>query len=267
MFNKMIIRKVLYPVSSAALLTTSVAAASEDKKDEKDEEKKDLVRRKDLSIYPAKKEEKSEKKEEKQGKEGEEKTESALMSTVREIREALWSVNKQVQDVSDAVNHVIETGKAHTSSAIETLRDPENLGPRVAAISAGGLVGYIIAIRRGWFRRLIYTGTGAGVVAAVVYPEEAKEYSSEGFRIAKKYIVVAYHFINGVLRDYAGVQLPNLPGPLAVGSASAAEKDASTVPTSAALMPHTASAPSHIQAGPIPLPPLELPSTVSDKKG
>lgn len=67
-----------------------------------------------------------------------------------------------------------------------------------------------------------------------------------------------------MLRDYVGVQLPSLPGPLAIGSSTAAEKDASTVPTSATLMPPPASGPSHISSGPIPLPPIDLPSPVSD---
>lgn len=67
-----------------------------------------------------------------------------------------------------------------------------------------------------------------------------------------------------VLRDYVGVQLPSLPGPLAIGSSTAAEKDASTVPTSATLMPPPTSGPSHISSGPIPLPPIDLPSSVSD---
>ncbi|XP_054271683.1 MICOS complex subunit MIC27 isoform X2 [Macrosteles quadrilineatus] len=251
MFNKMAIRKVVYPIASAGLFTASVAAAEE----KKDEEKKQLIRRKDLSIYPAKKEEKIVTREE------EDKPDSALMSAVRQVREAVWSAGKQVQGVSDSVNHVIETGKAHTASSIQILREDDHYLHRYGAITVGGLVGYVFAIRRGFFRKIIYTGTGATAVASVVYPEEAKEYSSEALAAAKKYIVVAYHFVNGVLRDYAGVQLPNLPGPLAVGSASAAEKDASTVPTSAALMPHTASAPSHIN-----MPPLDVPSSVSDKK-
>lgn len=62
-----------------------------------------------------------------------------------------------------------------------------------------------------------------------------------------------------VLRDYVGVQLPSLPGQLALGSGSGGDK---VTPSSAALMPPPASGPSHI-----PLPPLELPSNVAgDKK-
>ncbi|XP_054271686.1 MICOS complex subunit MIC27 isoform X3 [Macrosteles quadrilineatus] len=187
MFNKMAIRKVVYPIASAGLFTASVAAAEE----KKDEEKKQLIRRKDLSIYPAKKEEKIVTREE------EDKPDSALMSAVRQVREAVWSAGKQVQGVSDSVNHVIETGKAHTASSIQILREDDHYLHRYGAITVGGLVGYVFAIRRGFFRKIIYTGTGATAVASVVYPEEAKEYSSEALAAAKKYIVVAYHFVNG----------------------------------------------------------------------
>ncbi|KAG8309669.1 hypothetical protein J6590_078965 [Homalodisca vitripennis] len=187
--------------------------------------------------------------------ETEPKSQSALLSVVRQVREGVWAVSDQFNQVSSQFNNIVETGKAHTSSTIQILREEDNYPQRYGAIAAGGLLGYVIAIRRGWFRRIIYTGTGATAVAAICYPEEAKEYSSEGFKQAKRYIVIAYHFLNGVMRDYIGVQLPSLPGPLSSADTS--------VPTSASLMPPPATAPSHISAGPIPLPPIDLPTSVS----
>uniref|UniRef100_A0A1B6M038 MICOS complex subunit n=1 Tax=Graphocephala atropunctata TaxID=36148 RepID=A0A1B6M038_9HEMI len=246
MYHKMTMKRIILPVSSSALLAAT-AVASSDSKDEP--EKKNLIRARDLSIYskPAQQSNVEE--------ETEPKTQSALLSVVKQVRESVWAVSDQFHQVSSQFNNIIETGKAHTSSTIQILRDEDNYPQRYGAIAAGGLLGYIIAIRRGWFRRLVYTGTGATAVAAICYPEEAREYSQEGFKQAKRYIVIAYHFVNGVLRDYAGMQLPSLPGPLTSGDSS--------VPTSASLMPPPASAPSHISAGPIPLPPIDLPSSVS----
>lgn len=77
------------------------------------------------------------------------------------------------------------------------MRDEDNYVQRYGAIAAGGVVGYVVALRRGMFRRLIYSLTGASAVTAVCYPDQAEEYSSEGFHQTKRYVVIAYHFVNG----------------------------------------------------------------------
>lgn len=42
--------------------------------------------------------------------------ESALLAVVRQVREGVWAVTGQLNQVTDQFNHVIDTGKAHTSS-------------------------------------------------------------------------------------------------------------------------------------------------------
>lgn len=81
--------------------------------------------------------------------------------------------------------------------------------------------------------------------------------------------LIIFHFTRGfliVLRDYAGVQLPSLPKPLS-GSNSASESEAA-VPSSSSntLLPiaSVAATPSHSQLGPIPMPPIDIPSNVTD---
>lgn len=77
------------------------------------------------------------------------------------------------------------------------MREEDNYLHRYGAIGAGGVVGSVFALRRGMFRRLVYTATGASAAASVCYPDKAEEYSSEAYRQAKRYIVIAYHFVNG----------------------------------------------------------------------
>ncbi|XP_046668968.1 MICOS complex subunit MIC27-like isoform X3 [Homalodisca vitripennis] len=195
MYHKMVVKRIIVPVSSSVLLAATVVASS-DSKDK--QEKKNLIRARDLSIYskPAQQTNVQE--------ETEPKSQSALLSVVRQVREGVWAVSDQFNQVSSQFNNIVETGKAHTSSTIQILREEDNYPQRYGAIAAGGLLGYVIAIRRGWFRRIIYTGTGATAVAAICYPEEAKEYSSEGFKQAKRYIVIAYHFLNGASQKTQG---------------------------------------------------------------
>lgn len=48
-------------------------------------------------------------------KEKEPKSESTLVLVVKEVREQLWALSNQVSQVTDKMNDVVETGKAHMS--------------------------------------------------------------------------------------------------------------------------------------------------------
>lgn len=82
-------------------------------------------------------------------------------------------------------------------AAIQSLREEDNYIQRFGAITAGGLIGYLLALRRGRIRRLVNTGVGAAAVAAISYPDEAKNIASDGYQQFKHYVVISYHFLNG----------------------------------------------------------------------
>lgn len=46
-------------------------------------------------------------------KEKEPKSESTLVLVVKEVREQLWALSNQVSQVTNKMNDVVETGKAH----------------------------------------------------------------------------------------------------------------------------------------------------------
>lgn len=69
--------------------------------------------------------------------------------------------------------------------------------PRVGAIAIGGAAGMIFGIRGGFFKKLIYTSIGAGSVAAVCYPKEAKIHTEKALVEAKTYATIGYNFIYG----------------------------------------------------------------------
>uniref|UniRef100_A0A1B6CFL1 MICOS complex subunit n=1 Tax=Clastoptera arizonana TaxID=38151 RepID=A0A1B6CFL1_9HEMI len=240
-----VLKKILLPTSYGAL---AAAAISQGENNETKKINKPLIRPHDLPIYPYEQTKKTVKSKETEA-------DSIILSTVRQIRVGIWGVLNQANELTDKTNHVIETGTAHTLTTISFLREDDNLIQRYCAIGAGGLLGLIISIRRGLFKRILYTTTGAVGVAAVLYPKEAREYSSGGLKEAKKYAIVGYHFLNGVLRDYTGMQLPQLPEPLSMSSNSA-EKDMSRE----GMLP-----PSHIHPPSIPSPPIDAPSNKSGK--
>ena len=65
--------------------------------------------------------------------------------------------------------------------------------PRIGAVGVGGLSGLILGLRGGKFKRLVYSSTGALIVASICYPKQAQE----GTTIAKYYVNVGYNFLYG----------------------------------------------------------------------
>lgn len=254
--GKAALKKFMIPTACSA--AAAVIATSTDKKDTNEPPK---VRPSELPIYP---------KEPPPPQPCDPKLnpDSLLNSSVRQVRKCIWTVIDEGKILSQQACDYIETGKAHTASTLAFLRVEENRVPRYGAIGIGGLAGLILALRRGKFKKLLYTTAGATAMAALCYPKEAEQYTSEGLKLAKHYIVIGYHFVNGVLRDYAGVQLPPLPKPLLGNSNSNSSETLSgneaTVPSSSTLLPMPAVTPSHIQLGPIPMPPIDVPTNVTD---
>lgn len=77
------------------------------------------------------------------------------------------------------------------------LNEPTNGIHRVGAIAVGALSGYIIGIRRGFIRRLLYTSIGGLGVASICYPKEAEKYSQQAIHEGKTYATIVYNFAYG----------------------------------------------------------------------
>lgn len=80
---------------------------------------------------------------------------------------------------------------------IDYLQEEDNTTPRAGAIAIGGLAGFILALRGGAFRKLVFTSAGALSMAAICYPTEAKEYTHEAIKEAKRYLDIAHNFYYG----------------------------------------------------------------------
>ncbi|XP_065203771.1 MICOS complex subunit MIC27 [Planococcus citri] len=122
---------------------------------------------------------------------------------------------RSVQSVSDRCSTFFRTGVAHATSnyvtTVDYLREDRNILQRIGAISGGVLFGYILGIRKGFFKRLLYTTSGGISAAAICYPNEAEEYLKHSSQLSKKYAIISYHFLNGVSKDLTGYELPTFP--------------------------------------------------------
>lgn len=81
--------------------------------------------------------------------------------------------------------------------AFDYLNQPANGIHRAGAIAVGAVSGYIIAIRRGFFRRLLYTSIGGLGVASICYPKEAEIYWQQALNESKTYATILYNFAYG----------------------------------------------------------------------
>lgn len=97
--------------------------------------------------------------------------------------------------------------------AFDYLNEPDNTFPRAGAIALGGLSGYILGLRGGFFRRSFYGLIGATAIASICYPKDAEIYAQRGVSEAKKYATIGYNFVYGVKPgdDVNGPEWPKIP--------------------------------------------------------
>lgn len=71
------------------------------------------------------------------------------------------------------------------AATYEFVSDEANTVPKAIAITGGGLMGLLLASRKGFFKKITYTGTGLLAAAAACYPKQSQELAQVGFYILK----------------------------------------------------------------------------------
>lgn len=77
------------------------------------------------------------------------------------------------------------------------MKEPSNSLPRAGAIALGAASGYIIGLRHGVIRRLLYTTISGSAVASFCYPKEAENIAQQGIIEAKQLAKIGYNFAYG----------------------------------------------------------------------
>jgi len=122
-----------------------------------------------------------------------------VQENVKLVREGVVEGVSMVMQAKEFVNHVVDTGVAHSTAAHYQLLDEDNLPARVGLIAGTGLVGLLVGSLRGrMLKRIVYTMVGTGGGAAVCYPEYAREGGELVYQEGRKNVMVAYNFLAGV---------------------------------------------------------------------
>lgn len=98
-----------------------------------------------------------------------------LEEKVGDARRLVSNWWRESEKSREKVRDTYEIGKAHSQSALEMLRDETKVLPRAIVISAGGLLGLLLAIKKGFIKKVLYTSVGLGGAAVVCYPAASKD--------------------------------------------------------------------------------------------
>jgi len=111
--------------------------------------------------------------------------EGLIERQVREARLAAASNFAFLGEWADRTIQFVDTGVAHTQSTMHWAANEASTPAKAGVIVGTGLVGMLLASRRGIFKKLLYTSLGVAGGASICYPNEAKESVDIGLYIAK----------------------------------------------------------------------------------
>ena len=78
-----------------------------------------------------------------------------VQENVKMVREGVMEGASLMRQAKETVNHIVDTGVAHSSAAYYQLTEEDNLPARVGVIAGTGMVGLVVGSLRG---RLVHTG-------------------------------------------------------------------------------------------------------------
>lgn len=159
---------------------------------------------------------------------------SNLEKGISAVRKELWVWHDKYAGYREKIVEVAVTGKEHTAVLIDQLRKDELPVPRSGAIAISGVAGLVLGLRGGWFKRIFYGSTCAGLMAAVCYPKEVAGISQDTLATTKKYVLITYNFIYGVKPE--GLNLPS-PSQLLGGPVESPDKGKGDLKISATVVP------------------------------
>ncbi|CAG2114551.1 unnamed protein product [Medioppia subpectinata] len=140
---------------------------------------------------------------------------------VRAVRQEITPYVDIAIKSSQRLQQILNTSYEHSKSTYEYISSEGNTVAKAAVITGGGLLGLLIASRKGFFKKVFYTTAGLTAGSAACYPTEAKELSQIGFFIVKT---------KGpeIIKEYTGVDLSRKKGSKE-SSTKADPKDVDTI--------------------------------------
>lgn len=110
----------------------------------------------------------------------------AIESSIRSAREASTPYYSILASSGRRGLDVLSTAYSHSASLYGSLREQGNDFPKAAVITFSGLSGLLLASRKGFIRKILYTTLGLSAAAVVCYPEKSRELLDISAYIARR---------------------------------------------------------------------------------
>jgi len=128
-------------------------------------------------------------------------TYDAAVGGVREARLLAQSGWGQLEAFKEKVDHVINTGIAHSAATFDMVKDKDNVAAQAGFIGGSALFGYILGAfsrRARILKKLVYTGVLGGGAGYLCYPDEMTQAANYAYEEGNKLSLIAYNFVAGV---------------------------------------------------------------------
>jgi len=127
-----------------------------------------------------------------------------VIEEVTELERFVSKCRGEIAPIKDAVvgtsNKIVSTTKGTACSFFRQIDYIQKEAPpeiKIGSIAASGLVGMLMGLRRGLFRKLIYGLVWSASAGAIIYPGDAKIVAERSYNFTKTYSALAYNFIVG----------------------------------------------------------------------
>lgn len=117
-----------------------------------------------------------------------------LETKVAAVRVMMQPIVSPLLLAYEKASDIVDIGVAHSQTSFQRLVENQATLPKATFIAGAGVLGFVLARRRGFFKRILFTSVLFGGAAAACYPNEAWERSQVAWYIAKnKLPVLAMH--------------------------------------------------------------------------
>ncbi|XP_064597467.1 MICOS complex subunit MIC27-like [Liolophura sinensis] len=106
---------------------------------------------------------------------------SPFRASISSIRQSVWKYLDSIKETTDYVEHVYQTGKAHTLGFIDYVQSDPGILPRAGVITVAGLGGIVAGYRGGILRKVTYSSVAMLSAASLCYPDKAVEITTSAY--------------------------------------------------------------------------------------
>jgi len=109
-----------------------------------------------------------------------------LETLITSVRRSLCSTVQQAKKSTEQISQYFDQSKKLADTQLTQLRHESVILPKVVFISLSTMSGFLIGFRRSTARKIVYSGILGVASTALVFPNEARDYTSKASELASR---------------------------------------------------------------------------------